>query len=235
MNTHYRDGLHASLPIAAGYIPVAVTFGLLSRNGGLSTADAVAASLFAFAGAAQFMAIGMFTQGIAVFQIVTATFLLNLRHILLSSVVVHRLLPTNGVGHRALLAYGVTDEVFAVATRDTTIAPTYLLGLETGAYSSWVFGTLVGAVVGSVLPPLVQAALGFALYALFLALLLAHLEKDVWFLVPAVAAAAVNAFLRLAVHTSAGVAFPVAMVAGTVAGFLTPVSPDVPPDVEEST
>ncbi len=216
------DGLRGAVPIAVGYVPVAITFGLLARNGGLSTADAMAASMFAFAGAAQFMAIGMFAQGIAPVQIVVATFFLNLRHILMSSVIVHRLSPTRGFAQRAALAYGVTDETFAVATRDENIAPAYLHGLEIGAWGSWVAGTVIGAVVGSLLPPLVQAALGFALYALFLSLLLSHVERDAWLLVPAVAAAATNAVLRELIGVHAGLAFPVAMVVGAAAGFLTP-------------
>lgn len=215
-------GLRGSFPIAAGYFPVAVTFGLLARGAGLSAWEAGASSLVVFAGAAQFMAVGMFNQGIAVFQIVFATFLLNFRHVLMSSVIVHRLTVPERQPSRWLIAFGVTDETFAVATQDTEIDPRYLLGLEIGAYTAWFTGTMTGAIVGTILPSVVRDALGFALYALFMALLLGHLENDRRLLLPALTAAAVNTMLRYALHLGAGAAFPVAMIVGAAAGFLLP-------------
>lgn len=223
MKNSLADGLRASIPIAAGYVPVAITFGLLARGTGLSYLDSQAASLIVFAGAAQFMGVGMFSRGINAIQIIFATFLLNLRHLLMSSAIVHRLVPLKkGMPRRWLLAFGVTDEVFAVASGDERIEPRYLLGLELGAYLAWNGGTLFGALVGSVLPETLQTAMGFALYALFAALLMSHLERDRTLLIPAAVAAVVNTVLRSVLGVHAGAAFPVAMIAGAAAGFLLP-------------
>ncbi len=220
MKNTVSAGIRASVPIAAGYIPVAITFGLLARGAGLSTIDASAASLIVFAGAAQFMAVGMFAQGIATTQIVVATFLLNLRHLLMSSVIIQRLPPPTR-RQRFTLAFGITDEVFAVATGDERVHPRYLAGLELGAYLAWNAGTVAGALAGDILPVVVQNAMGFALYALFFALLLSHLDDDRRLLVPAATAALVNIGLRYGLDVGPGAAFPAAMLAGTAAGFLT--------------
>jgi predicted branched-subunit amino acid permease len=249
----FSKGLVAAIPIASGYIPVAITFGLVVRSVGLTTLDAALASLMVFAGAAQFLAIGMYGAAglvtgefssaslVVIAQIVIAGWLLNLRHLLMSSVIAHNLggggeslpgAPTTrrspGVLTRSVLAFGVTDEVFGVAgwriAEGGTVRPRFLLGLEVGAYSAWVGGTLVGALSGEILPEHLRVAMGLALYALFAALLAgqvraAHHKEGARvapLLVAAGSAALINATLRMGLGWDAGAAFPIAMVAGAV-------------------
>lgn len=234
----FSRGLVAAIPIASGYIPVAITFGLVVRAAGLTTIDALLASLLVFAGAAQFLAIGMYAAAglaagtlssaslAAIGQIVIAGWLLNLRHLLMSSVIAHNLNGAHGVLSRSVLAFGVTDEVFGVASwriaEGGVVRPRYLLGLEVGAYSAWVGGTVVGALSGEILPEHLRIAMGLALYALFAALLAGqiraahhHEEGRVTPLaVAAVSAALINVTLRGGFGWEAGAAFPVAMVVG---------------------
>lgn len=242
----FFSGFAASLPIATGYFPVAITFGILVINSGLQFLDAVLASVLVFAGAAQFLAIGMY-GGIAGslsfgagMQIVIAGWLLNLRHLLMSSVIAHNL---GGHGHehghgeveaerrpgialRSLLAFGITDEVFGVAglriAEGGRVRPAFLLGLQLGAYSAWVGGTIVGATVGEILPPGLRAAMGLALYALFAALLAGQIRagRTRPVVVAAVVAAVMNVLLRVVFALGPGVAFPVAMIGGALAGWI---------------
>lgn len=259
----FFNGLTAALPIASGYIPVAITFGLIVRSFGLSPWDAALASLLVFAGAAQFLAVGMYgvagvmtataavsitpeTGGgaivglvggwppgaaLVVVQIVTAGFLLNLRHLLMSSVIAHSV----GTGHsflrRSILAFGITDEVFGVASwriaEGGTVPAPYLAGLELGAYSAWVAGTVIGSVAGEILPPGLRIAMGLALYALFAALLAGQFRAAPRSAVAAVAVAAltgggVNLALRLGLAWPAGAAFPLAMIVGSAAAMAVP-------------
>ena len=250
----FYKGLIAAIPIASGYVPVAVTFGLLARLAGLSPLDATLASLFIFAGSSQFLAIGAYgaaatslriaaetTSGngawfvgpwptgvwlAGLVHIVVAGWLLNLRHLLMSSVVAEHLAGARSRISRSLLAFGVTDEVFGVAglqiARCGSIRAPYLAGLELGAYSAWVAGTALGALVGDVLPDRLRVAMGLALYALFAALLAGQFRAPhdgarahpVRLAVAATTAAGTNAFLRFAVGLDAGSAFPIAMVVG---------------------
>src|SRR5690606_11586792 len=80
----------------------------------------------------------------------------------------------------ALMAFGLTDVVFATARGRLSKIPSgqkeaWYLGLQLGAYSAWVSGTVLGAYVASdwlMEQPLLQQTLAFVLPALFFALLL---------------------------------------------------------------
>jgi predicted branched-subunit amino acid permease len=194
--------------------------------GGLSVLDAGLASVIVFAGAAQFLAAQMFLSGAGVIQIVVSGWLLNLRHLLMSSVVADHLDRRTSLPVRSVLAFGITDEVFGVAGRKAAagepIHPAFLAGLELGAYLAWVSGTVVGAVAGNVLPPSVRDAMGMALYALFAALL-AGLIRDAAagsrrrkMVFSALTAGGLNWLLRGVFGMDAGLAFPLAMVAAAV-------------------
>jgi 4-azaleucine resistance transporter AzlC len=223
------SGFIAAIPIASGYIPVAITFGLIARSAELSTIDAVAASLFVFAGAAQFLAVGMYAAGLPVIQIIVAGTLLNLRHLLMSSVIARNLLG-GGKAVRSALAFGVTDEVFGVASTESEIEPAFLAGLELGAYASWTSGTCIGAVLGDVLPPGLRTAMGLALYALFASLLAGQVRaartesstRLIRVVIAATVAIGLNVALRESFGVEPGTAFPFAMIGGAVAGMVVP-------------
>jgi len=46
--------LASAVPIAIGYIPIAIAFGVIARQSGLSFAETVMMSMMVFAGASQF-------------------------------------------------------------------------------------------------------------------------------------------------------------------------------------
>ena len=54
-NVHFFSGVKAGMPIAIGYFPVALTFGLLAKTTGLSILEATAMSIFVYAGASQYI------------------------------------------------------------------------------------------------------------------------------------------------------------------------------------
>lgn len=224
MSSAFVRGIMRAAPIAAGYVPVAITFGIIARSGGLSAIETIATSLVVFAGAAQFMAVAMLNAG--ALQIVAATFFLNFRHLIMSSVVALRLRPDRSGGRlrdvaaRTVLAFGITDEVFAVAAHDSTVNRAELAGTELGAYSAWVGGTVIGVLVGGVIPPRLQAALGVALYALFAAILTTHVRRHPGLLGAAAAAGGLNMLLRSGLGWSTGVAFPVAMLGGAALAMM---------------
>ncbi|WP_018527088.1 AzlC family ABC transporter permease [Alkalispirochaeta alkalica] len=234
----FFSGAASALPIATGYIPVAITFGILVVNSGLSFLDAVLASALAFAGAAQFMAAGMYATAVSAagalpgglslaagLQIVLAGWLLNLRHLLMSSVVAPNVAGSPSLSRRSLLAFGLTDEVFGVATwriaREGPLRPAFLLGLEAASYSAWVGGTALGASLGEVLPPSLRAAMGLALYALFAALLAGQVRSRRPGPVAgaAISGAALNVLLRGPLSLGPGAAFPLAMIGGALVGW----------------
>ena len=108
-------GTRSAVPIMLGYVPVGIAYGVMARQAGLNTWQTVLMSLTVYGGASEMMAAGMVAQGAAVLTIVLTTFILNLRHIIMSTCVFNQMqggrLPV-----RMLAAFGVTDETFAVYT-----------------------------------------------------------------------------------------------------------------------
>lgn len=212
-------GLRASLPIAVGYLPVAVAFGLAARSAGLSVFEAVFASAAVFAGASQFALVGLAGAGSASVVALATALALNVRHLLYGPVLAP-LLRGCARGWQALLAFGLTDEVFATAAARLATVPEgvrhrWLLGLVTGAYGAWVAGTWLGAAGGSLLVallPRLGPVLAFALPVLFLVLLLPLLHGSA--AVTAAVAAVVTLPLHLAGRTGLG------LLVGTITGVL---------------
>jgi predicted branched-subunit amino acid permease len=105
------DGL-GIIVSAAGF---GFVYGLTARTAGhFSPIEAMAMSLIAFGGAAQFAAIGYVSSGLAWPAIGLLTFLLNARHVLYSAA----LAPWfrgRSTAERALAAHLLTDESFALA------------------------------------------------------------------------------------------------------------------------
>ncbi len=171
--TQYLMGMRAGIPVLFGFIPVGIAYAIMAQQAGFSPAETVFMSLAVFAGASQMMAAGMYAQGAGLVAIILATFILNLRHLIMSACVVNKMRGSRLL-LRLLAAFGVTDESFAIFTTlpQSQAGVMYFLGLITVTYSSWVGGSAIGAVASGFLPPLLSASLGIALYAMFIALLL---------------------------------------------------------------
>ncbi len=173
-----RRGLTAGLSIAFGYMPVAITFGLLAGSTGLTVFEAVLMSMVVFAGAAQYMALSMLAIGAGMVEIVLATFIVNFRHLLMSASIQERAEPSTKK-FRALFGFFLTDEVFAVSSvKQPPISGSYILGVGLSAYSSWVGFTAAGFYTGALLPGVLQESMGIALYALFIALLVPSIKEE---------------------------------------------------------
>lgn len=178
ISTSIKEGMLTGIPLVFGYFPVAVAFGLLSKNTGISFIDSFLFSLMVYAGASQFMALDMIKAGIASGSIILATFLLNLRHLVMSASLSVRLKEIKK--HWLLfIAFGITDEFFSVTslTKKELNAP-FLFALHGITFCSWISGTVTGYLVGEVLPLAVQNSLGISLYATFAALLMPEIKKS---------------------------------------------------------
>lgn len=171
-----RQAVLAALPLMLGYIPVAIAFGLLAKNTGLSLIDTVLFSLIVYAGASQFMALDLIIAGVSTGNIIFATFLLNLRHLMMSASlslkldnVKKSLLP--------IIGYGITDETFSLLSfKEGDLESPYVLTITVLAHLTWAAGTILGYLVGEILPSSLQSSLNIALYAMFAALLFPHFK-----------------------------------------------------------
>lgn len=175
----FLRGMQSGVPVILGFIPVGIAYAIMARQAGFSVAQTCFMSLLVFAGASQMMAVGMYAQGASILAMILATFILNLRHVIMSTCVANRM-TTGGLGIRLLSAFGVTDESFAIFTTEKKENCTvmYLLGLILVNYTSWNVGTLIGAIASDFLPAILTASLGISLYAMFIGLLMPNLTNN---------------------------------------------------------
>lgn len=173
-----KPGLIAGIPIVIGYFPVAMAFGLLSKAVDITLLDSCLFSFIVFAGASQFMALDLIKAGISFWDIILATFLLNLRHLMMSASLAVRLKEIKR-GWLPFIAFGITDESFAVASlKKGQLNLPYILTLQTFAYLSWAGGTFTGYLIGTALPAALQNSLGIGLYAMFTGILVPEIKKS---------------------------------------------------------
>ncbi|HOU33037.1 MAG TPA: AzlC family ABC transporter permease [Synergistaceae bacterium] len=209
-------GFRCGIPIIVGYVPIALAFGVLAKTGGIPLWGAALFSGVVFAGASQFMALALWGGGAGMGEIILATFLVNFRHFLMSAALAARCPGLRGA-LRPLLAFGVTDEVFSLASlRETPPSSAEVLGLEAAAYGSWVGGTMLGFLLGEFLGETLRASLGIAIYAMFVGLLVPAVRR-----LPRRGAVALLAGgFHLALVHLPGVSSSTALVGGMVLGAL---------------
>lgn len=179
-----KKGLIVGFPLVIGYFPIAMAFGLLAKNTSISFKDTSLFSSMVFAGASQFMALDLILANVSFSSIILATFLLNLRHAVMSASLSLKL---EGIKKRWLpiIAYGITDESFSVLSfTQGKLSLPFILALQISGGLSWVIGTMMGYLVGEILPKSLQASLGIGLYAMFISLLAPEIKKskDIFYL-----------------------------------------------------
>lgn len=176
-------GALKGLPIVIGYLPIAISYGILASQVEISLWHTVLMSITVYAGASQFMAVNMILLGAAGVEIVLATLVLNLRHLIMSMSFINRnvTLPRSW---QPFLCLGITDETFTMISLDDgadndASQRTYLLaGLIGSAYLSWVLGSMAGWLLSHIIPPAVGGIMSIALYAMFIALLVPSFRKS---------------------------------------------------------
>ncbi|NLY66154.1 MAG: AzlC family ABC transporter permease [Tissierellia bacterium] len=191
LKDNIKEGFVASLPIVIGYFPIAIAFGLMAKNISLTIWDTSLLSILVYAGASQFMALELILAGVSPLNIVIATFLLNIRHMMMTASlsVEFENIPRKSL---PIIGFGITDETFSVISfnKDKINLP-YVSIICLLSYLSWVAGTVIGYGVGEILPESLQTSLSIGLYAMFAALLFPEFKNSNKTLLIALIAAAI--------------------------------------------
>lgn len=175
--TNYRArqfwlGALETLPLVIAAFPFGIVFGALSQSNGLEFFVASGMSAIVFAGASQFMAITLLASSTALPVIVITVFIVNLRQMLYSANLMQQ------VKHwpqsvRAVLAFWLTDETFAVVSDRINRRPDepglrwFYLGSALFMYSFWLLATVLGYSLGSAFPALSSWGLDVAMIVAF--------------------------------------------------------------------
>jgi predicted branched-subunit amino acid permease len=183
----------------------------------------MAMSLIAFAGAAQFAAVGYVASGLAWPGIILLTALLNARHLLYSAALSPWLREVP-LARRAVMSHLVTDESFALSISHfrrlgRTDEGGYWIGAVGATFIPWNLATLAGVVLGAQIPDPARFGIDVifpaAMIGLAVGLITGRRE-----LVAAIVGAGVGVVVALA--TSPAIGIVAGGIVGPLVGLLVP-------------
>ncbi len=226
--THFAQGLRDGLPIALGYFAVAFTLGIAAKNAGFTTLQAMVESLTNNASAGEYAVFSLVAAGAGYWEVAVMTLVANARYLLMSCSLSQKLAPETSLGHRLLLAYDITDEIFGISVAvPGQLNPWYTYGAMAVAIPGWGLGTFLGVAVGNMLPLRAVSALSVGLYGMFLAVIVPPARKSRvvlalvllsfaasflasrWGLLVAVSSGVKTIVLTVAIALAAAILFPV--------------------------
>ena len=177
-NTYLR-GLKSGLAIGLGYLSVSFGFGITAVGKGLLGFEAILISMTNLTSAGQLAGITVIAACGSVFELMLTQLIINLRYCLMGLALTQKLDNSFTTLHRLIISFGITDEVFAVASAEKgSLNRRFMYGLITLPYIGWALGTSLGAFAGQILPASVCSALGIAIYSMFIAIIIPDTKTD---------------------------------------------------------
>jgi len=213
-------GVRSILPITLGVIPFGVIAGVAAIEAGLATGQAIALSPIVFAGAAQLATVDLMARDAAPVVIVLTALVINARFAMYSASLAPSL---QGVGrvHKALAAYLLTDQAFAVSiihfdhTRgDLDVRLAFYFGAAAPLWVVWQTTSVIGVLIGSGVPP--EWSLDFAIPLVFMALLFPAIRDRGTRIAALVAGLAAVALVGLPLNLGLLAASALGIAAGTI-------------------
>lgn len=167
-----------SLPVFFGYIAIGIPFGLMLTGAGYPWYLAPLMSITMYAGAGQYIAVGLFASGVPLPASLLTMLMVNIRHIIYGLSLIE---PVKKSGKwKPLIIFCLTDETYALLTGCSVPR-----GADEGSfygqialfnYLYWITGSLIGAIAGTLIPFSLEG-IDFALTSLFIVLLMDQLRK----------------------------------------------------------
>ena len=167
----FRFAFRQTIPVLLGYLAIGLAFGLMLAGAHYPWWLALVMCLVIYAGAAQYLAVSLFSANAGLAETALMVFLINARHMVYGVSLLERFRGFGAV--KAYLIFALTDETYALESSlkeppglDRRRVYLYISALD---QSYWTIGGLIGALAGSFLP-IPTTGLGFALTALFMVL-----------------------------------------------------------------
>lgn len=164
---------YLTIPVLLGYLAIGIAFGLLVEHSGYPWYLALMMSLLIYAGAGQYVGIGLLAAGAGIVEIAAVTLLINSRHMVYGLSLIKPFKEAKPF--TPYLIFALTDETYALMTSmevpEGVDKPRFYFYLAALNQSYWVTGGIIGYFLGHFLPFSTEG-LGFALTALFVVLLM---------------------------------------------------------------
>lgn len=228
MKKDYFKGLHHGLAIGIGYFAVSFSFGILAVGKGISPFASVLISMTNLTSAGQFAGVTVIATCGTLVEMALIQFVINLRYALMGFSLSQKLPERTTLLERAVIAFGNTDEIFAVATSGLhSLTTSYMLGLMTLPYIGWATGTLIGALAGQILPDSVTVALGISLYGMLISIVTpeARRQKSVrTVVIISIVLSCLFAFAPILKEISSGISIVICtVIASAVGAYFFPI------------
>ena len=167
-----KSAFSRTLPVMFGYVPMGMAFGVLFSELGYPWFFATLMGVVIFAGAAQFMAVGLLAAGAGLIEVAVTTLLLNSRHVFYGLSLLQDFKVKGW--RRWYLIFGLTDETYSLLTsmkgekKDLSELQLSITALN---QSYWVAGCTIGVLIGEAIQ-FDTTGLEFTLTALFMVLVI---------------------------------------------------------------
>ena len=169
----FKHGIKEGLPIGLGYLSVSFAFGVQASLLGVPWFMSLFISMTNLTSAGQLAGLTVIASLGTLLEMALTQLVINARYFLMSLTLSQKLDNKFSIGQRFLFSAFITDEIFAVSSsKISPITKKYFFGLVVLPYVGWSLGTLLGAVAGDALPVQITNALGIALYAMFIAIII---------------------------------------------------------------
>lgn len=176
---YFLSGLKDGMPICFGYFAVSFAFGIQAAGIGLSVFEASVLSALNVTSAGQFAALAIIASGASLIELAFTQLIINLRYFLMSCALSQKLSPSLPLGHRLGIAYGMTDEIFAVSvSQREPLSPFYSYGSSPSPFRAGCSARHSARAAGNILPAVLTNALGIAIYGMFIAIILPPAKEN---------------------------------------------------------
>jgi 4-azaleucine resistance transporter AzlC len=178
MSPEFKTAFKTSIPVMMGYLVLGFAFGLLLSSQGLGWPWALGMSVFIFAGALQFAAVGFFAAKLGLIPIAIASLFINVRQAFYGLSLLKKFARTGW--RKPYLIHALTDETYALLTTIPVpegLSPKhYYFYLSALNHSYWITGSVLGALVGGSVT-FDTRGVAFSLTALFVVLAMENYQS----------------------------------------------------------
>ncbi len=176
---HFKEGLHDGLPIGMAYFAVSFSLGIAAHNAGMNSVQGFFMSLLTIASAGEYAGINALARQSSYLALALLILITNSRYLLMSTVMSQKIDPEKPLIHRFGMAYGITDEIFALGVaKEGYTPPEYVYGCICSSIPLWAIATPLGIICGDVLPATVVVSLSASIFGMFLAIVLPAARDD---------------------------------------------------------
>ena len=157
-----------SLPVMAGYVVLAIGFGILMKEAGYGLFWTFLMSFTIYAGSMQFVAVSLLSSGASLISAGLTTLMVNARHLFYGVSMIEKY--KNAGKKKLYLIFALTDETYSLLCGDDYPEGedkhwySFFVSLFNQSY--WVLGSVIGSILGSLIT-FNTAGIDFSMTALF--------------------------------------------------------------------